>query len=88
MAIYRNQTGTVTNEQVSRFYKDVINGLQSTPKQLQSKYFYDAEVDDYANRSDKEATFVRRVEALISLENSIWVSVHQPKPEQQDKKAG
>lgn len=45
MAIYRNQAGTVTNEQVGRFYRDVIKGLQSKPKQLQSKYFYDADGD-------------------------------------------
>ncbi|MES2278140.1 MAG: L-histidine N(alpha)-methyltransferase [Bacteroidota bacterium] len=28
-----------------RFYNDVVNGLQQTPKRLDSKYFYDAEGD-------------------------------------------
>jgi L-histidine N-alpha-methyltransferase len=28
-----------------RFYDDVVNGLQQTPKRLDSKYFYDAEGD-------------------------------------------
>ncbi len=30
---------------VNQFYNDVINGLQSSPKKLQSKYFYDGEGD-------------------------------------------
>src|ERR1700712_660149 len=29
----------------SRFYVDVVNGLQSEPKHLDAKYFYDAEGD-------------------------------------------
>ena len=57
-------------------YRSVAEALKK------EKYFYAAGVDDYANLSDKEATFVKRVEALISGENSIWVSVHQPKQEQ------
>lgn len=30
---------------MNQFYQDVIEGLQSTPKKLQSKYFYDGEGD-------------------------------------------
>lgn len=40
------------------------------------KHFYDAELNDYSNSSDKEAVFVERVEALISKENSLWISTH------------
>ena len=29
----------------SRFYRDVVSGLQSEPKHLEAKYFYDAEGD-------------------------------------------
>ncbi len=45
MAIHRNQAGTIANNGVNKFYNDVIKGLQSTPKKLQSKYFYDGEGD-------------------------------------------
>ncbi|MBD1393901.1 L-histidine N(alpha)-methyltransferase [Mucilaginibacter sp. ZB1P21] len=45
-------TNTATQSSVSsasitddQFYKDVINGLTSSPKQLESKYFYDANGD-------------------------------------------
>lgn len=46
MAVYRNQTGGVIESPVTtKFYEDVIKGLNSSPKYLQSKYFYDAEGD-------------------------------------------
>ncbi|MBS1494927.1 MAG: L-histidine N(alpha)-methyltransferase [Bacteroidetes bacterium] len=46
MAVYRNQTGGVIESPVTaKFYEDVIKGLTSSPKYLQSKYFYDAEGD-------------------------------------------
>ncbi len=42
MAIYRNQAGEIAiDRQQNTFYNDVIRGLTSTPKRLQSKYFYD-----------------------------------------------
>ncbi len=45
MAVYRHQAGTITAQHVNQFYNDVINGLQSSPKKLSSKYFYDGEGD-------------------------------------------
>lgn len=45
MAIHRNQTGSIESKVNLSFYRDVLNGLQSTPKHLQSKYFYDEEGD-------------------------------------------
>jgi dimethylhistidine N-methyltransferase len=46
MAVYRNQTGGVMDSPVTtKFYEDVLRGLKSSPKFLQSKYFYDAEGD-------------------------------------------
>lgn len=46
MAVYRNQAGGVMETSVTtKFYEDVIRGLKSSPKFLQSKYFYDAEGD-------------------------------------------
>lgn len=45
MAIYRNQVGEITNHVLNKFSEDVLRGLRSSPKILQSKYFYDAEGD-------------------------------------------
>ena len=42
MAIYGHQTGTIKDTETDQFYMDVVRGLTSTPKYLQSKYFYDA----------------------------------------------
>ena len=45
MAIHRHQAGTLELTAKEQFYKDVMRGLSSTPKHLQSKYFYDAAGD-------------------------------------------
>ena len=44
MAIHRNQIGEIGPD-VSEFHKAVVQGLSSSPKFLQSKYFYDAKGD-------------------------------------------
>jgi len=44
MAIHRNQAGAVALP-ATEFYNDVIRGLNSNPKHLLSKYFYDAAGD-------------------------------------------
>jgi L-histidine N-alpha-methyltransferase len=45
MAIYRNQVSEIETAVVNKFNEDVLLGLTSSPKVLQSKYFYDAEGD-------------------------------------------
>ncbi len=46
MAVYGNSSGGVMEAPAaSKFYEDVLKGLQSSPKFLESKYFYDAEGD-------------------------------------------
>ncbi len=44
MAVHRTQVSEIDAQQ-SGFYKDVIKGLNASPKYLQSKYFYDKEGD-------------------------------------------
>ena len=39
------ELATIT-QQKTKFFKDVIRGLQSSPKRLDSKYFYDDRGDD------------------------------------------
>ena len=40
-------------------------------------HFYEANVDEYTDSKDKEALFVKRVENLISRENTLWVNVQK-----------
>ncbi|HTS70639.1 MAG TPA: DUF4231 domain-containing protein [Terriglobia bacterium] len=46
-------------------------------------YYYRAKLASYAGASDPEVTFVERVEAMISGENTLWVSTAS-----QEQKAG
>jgi hypothetical protein len=45
-------------------------------------HFYNAGAGDYEASKDREALFVERVESLISRENTMWLTAHQPKQEQ------
>jgi L-histidine Nalpha-methyltransferase len=76
MAIYRDQTGTIEETAKEKFYKDILNGLSSSPKYLSSKYFYDAEGDRlfrqimqlpeyYLTRSEQEI-FITQTKALAA----------------------
>ncbi|HEY2725711.1 MAG TPA: L-histidine N(alpha)-methyltransferase [Parafilimonas sp.] len=40
------QLATITKNITTRFYRDVMKGLQSSPKRLDSKYFYDEAGDE------------------------------------------
>jgi len=52
------------------------------------KHFYDAQIDEYAEASDREALFVDRVENLISREHSLWVTTHMKKKERRQGHKG
>lgn len=71
-----------------KYQENWINYRSIAEALKKEKYFYEAGIEDYSNQSDKEATFVTRVEALILRENSIWATAHQPKTEQPGQKAG
>ena len=76
MAIHRHPAGTLELTAKEQFYKEVIHGLSSTPKYLQSKYFYDAAGDRlfqqimqlpeyYLTRCEQEI-FVKQTKALAA----------------------
>jgi hypothetical protein len=67
-----------------KFQENWLNYRQLAETLKQEKYFYEAELGPYANAPDKRATFVDRVESLISRENAIWINVHQRKEESAD----
>lgn len=59
-----------------KFQENWINYRTISETLKKEKYFYDANLDDYSNTSNKESLFVERVETLISRENSLWVTTH------------
>jgi len=42
-------------------------------------YYYNANLNDYETSNDPMSLFVERVEALISRENTLWLSVQKKK---------
>ena len=57
-------------------------GYRTTAETLKKeKYFYDAEIGDYAERERKKQIFIDRVEGLISRENTLWLTTQMRKEE-------
>jgi len=71
-----------------KFQENWINYRTIAETLKKEKYFYQANLDDYADASDKESLFIERVESLISREHSLWITAHaqKEKQEQQGKK--
>lgn len=68
-----------------RFHENWINYRGIAEALKKEKYYYDARIDNYTTASDADGLFVQRVEALISRENSLWVTVHQQKAEKEER---
>ncbi len=71
-----------------KFQENWINFRTVSETLKKEKHFFDAEVDEYADCEDKIALFVTRVEAVISRENSLWVTTHQKSDTQENGKPG
>jgi len=68
-----------------KFQENWINYRTIAETLKKEQYFYDAKLERYADAADQEALFVERVEALISRENSLWISIQQLNEERQDE---
>ncbi len=60
-----------------KFQENWINYRTTCETLKKEIYFYEAGIYDYATSENKEATFVERVENLISRENTLWLSLHK-----------
>jgi hypothetical protein len=69
-----------------KFQENWVNYRTVSETLKKERHFYEAGLDDYANAEDKEALFVERVESMISRENSLWVTTHQQKEEEEKPK--
>lgn len=61
--------------QVFNFHEHWINYRAVAESLRQEWYYYLAEIGEYAYTTDKERSFVNRVESLISQENNTWFSL-------------
>lgn len=69
-----------------KFQENWINYRTIAEMLKKEKYFYEGQIDAYANTPDKEKLFIERVESLISREHSLWVSAHTKEKEEKQKK--
>jgi len=45
-------------------------------------HFFDAGIHEYKDSQDKEGLFVKRVEALISRKNTLWLTTVKEKKDE------
>lgn len=50
-------------------------------------YLYEAKIDEYEKAEDAKSLFVRRVESLISRENTLWISSYKSEEKVNSKTA-
>ena len=62
-----------------KFEENWINYRTVAEMLKKERHYLDAGIDSYADAADPRSLFVERVEALISRENSLWVTVQRKK---------
>jgi hypothetical protein len=62
-----------------KYQENWINYRTTCEALKKEKYLYDAGLSDYQLSDDREAQFVEKVEALLSRENTLWLSVQNKK---------
>ena len=63
-------------------YRTIAESLKKEP------FYMDAGLHGYGSASDKKQLFVERVEALISQENTVWVTTQKQKGDKPKKGSG
>lgn len=70
-----------TSLKTFKYQENWINYRTTCETLRKEIHFYKAGVSDYKDTGDAEALFIERVEALISRENTMWLTTHLPKEE-------
>ena len=60
-----------------KFQENWVNYRTIAETLKKEKHYYDAEAGEYATATDKRQLFVEIVEALISRENTLWMTIHR-----------
>ena len=71
-----------TSLKTFKFEENWLNYRTTCETLKKEIHFYQAGIDEYKGADDKEALFVKRVEALISRENTLWLTTVKDKQEQ------
>ena len=66
-----------------KFQENWINYRTTCETLRKERHLFDAGLQGYGGNPDREALFVNRVEALISQENTLWLSVQEKQEEDQ-----
>ncbi len=70
--------------QIDWYAKRAIYNQKTSETLRKEIHFYKSGVGEYKDIDDREALFVERVEALISRENTMWLTSQRPKSEKGD----
>lgn len=69
-----------TSLKTFKYQENWINYRTTCETLRKEIHFYNAGIGNYKDtKGDSEALFVERVEALISRENTMWLTSHKPK---------
>ena len=60
-----------------KFQENWVNYRTIAETLKKEKHYYDAEAGEYATAEDKRQLFVEIVEALLSRENTLWMTIHR-----------
>ena len=74
-----------TSLKTFKFEENWINYRTTCETLKKEIHFFHAGVDEYEDSQDKQRLFVKRVEGLISRENTLWVTTTEQKQDDKTK---
>jgi Protein of unknown function (DUF4231) len=77
-----------TSLKTFKFEENWINYRTTCETLKKEIHFFNAGLDEYKDSQDREGLFVRRVEALISRENTLWLTTIEEKQNDKPKTHG
>jgi len=76
-----------TSLKTFKYQENWINYRTTCETLRKEIHFYNAGIGNYKDtKGDSEALFVERVEALISRENTMWLTSHEPEKGKEESK--
>ena len=75
-----------TSLKTFKYQENWINYRTTCETLKKEIHFYNTGIGDYKDAENRKSTFVERVEALISRENTMWLTTHRPKTEKVESK--
>ncbi len=76
-----------TSLKTFKFEENWLNYRTTCETLKKEIHFFNAGIDEYKDNQDREGLFVKRVEALISRENTLWLTTLEEKQNDKSKPA-